>query len=168
MEDASGGKSVLVKILLKVEWIIETALVLLLAFMVLVVFVEVIMRYVFNSSITSAEEVSRMLFIWMVFIGVALMLIKNRHIAFDAIQTAMPGSVKKILQVITYIGIGIVSYFLTVYGYLYSEQNFEWPMAGTGIPYGYISMILPICGAAMLIVTLVKLIGLFIPGKGGK
>jgi TRAP-type C4-dicarboxylate transport system permease small subunit len=167
MENTSSEKSP-PKGLRKLEWLGETIVALILAIMVCAVFIEVVMRYVFNSSITSSEELSRILFVWMVFIGIILTLVKGRHVAFDAIQQAAPPRVKKILQIITMTGICIVSFILMVYGYYYSEQNFAWPSPGLLIPFGYISLVLPISGAGMLIVALCKLVRLFIPKKENK
>ena len=165
MERTSGEKSLLLRFLGKLEWLSETLIAVILAFMVLTVFIEVVMRYVFNSSITSSEELSRILFIWMVFIGIVLVLVKNRHVAFDAIQEAVPPFVKKILQTIALTAICIASFILMVYGYMYSEQNFAWPSPGLLIPFGYISLVLPISGAGMFLVSVCKLIGLFVPKR---
>jgi TRAP-type C4-dicarboxylate transport system permease small subunit len=167
MENTSGEKSPLPRFLKKLEWLGETVVALILALMVFVVFIEVVMRYVFNSSITSSEELSRILFIWMVFIGVILMLAKNRHVAFDAIQEASPPPLKRVMQILTTAGICVASFILMVYGYYYSEQNFAWPSPGLLIPFGYISLVLPVSGAGMLIVGVSKLVRLFIPKKGG-
>ena len=57
---------------------------------------------------------------------------------------------------------------LMAYGYYYSEQNFAWPSPGLLIPFGYISLVLPVSGAGMLIVGLSKLVRLFIPKKGAE
>ena len=52
------------------EWI----LIGILGFMVILVFGNVVLRYGFNSGIMFSEEVSRFLFVWMVFLGSVLML----------------------------------------------------------------------------------------------
>jgi len=41
----------------------------LLALMVVLVFGNVVLRYVFNSGITMSEELSRWLFVWLIFLG---------------------------------------------------------------------------------------------------
>ena len=168
MENTSGEKKGLFRFLGKLEWLGETIVAVILAFMVVIVFIEVVMRYVFNSSITSSEELARILFVWMVFIGIVLVLVKNRHVAFDAVQTSAAPVVRKALQIITMLGICIVSFILMVYGYSYSEQNFAWPSPGLLIPFGYISLVLPISGAGMFVVGVCKLIGLIVPKKGAK
>jgi TRAP-type C4-dicarboxylate transport system permease small subunit len=104
----------------------------------------------------------------MVFIGVILTLARNRHVAFDAIQEAASPPVKRVLKILTMLGICAVSFILMAYGYYYSEQNFAWPSPGLLIPFGYISLVLPVSGAGMLIVGIAKLVRLFIPKKGAE
>ena len=55
----------------------------LLAFMCLMVVVQVVLRYVFNFSFVWSEEVIRYLMIWMVLIGSALVQDKNEHVRID-------------------------------------------------------------------------------------
>lgn len=50
---------------------------------VLVTFMQVILRYGFRSPTTWAEELVVFLFVWLSFIGSALVLKDNRHIAID-------------------------------------------------------------------------------------
>jgi len=55
----------------------------LLAFMCLMVVVQVVLRYVFNFSFVWSEELIRYLMIWMVMIGSALVQDKNEHVRID-------------------------------------------------------------------------------------
>jgi TRAP-type C4-dicarboxylate transport system permease small subunit len=54
-----------------------------LAFMCLMVAVQVILRYVFNFSFVWSEELIRYLMIWMVMLGSALVQTKNEHVRID-------------------------------------------------------------------------------------
>ena len=53
--------------------ILEIILVLLLAGMSIMVFVNVVMRYTMNSGINISEELSRYFFVWLTFIGASAM-----------------------------------------------------------------------------------------------
>ena len=61
-----------------------------LAGMVIMVFGNVVLRYGFNSGITQSEELSRWLFVWMVFCGAAVVLKEGGHIAVDFVVQALP------------------------------------------------------------------------------
>ena len=61
----------------------ETLLVILLALMVILVFGNVVLRYALNSGIAVSEEVSRWLFVWMVFLGAVVALKEHGHLGTD-------------------------------------------------------------------------------------
>lgn len=63
--------------------LIEVALVGLLAGMVLMVFINVVLRYGFNSGINFSEEMSRYFFVWLTFIGAVLTFNENAHIGVE-------------------------------------------------------------------------------------
>ena len=56
-----------------------------LAVMALAVFVNVVLRYGFGSGIAASEELSRLLFVWMVFIGAAAAYPAGEHMAFTSL-----------------------------------------------------------------------------------
>lgn len=53
--------------------------------MALAVFVNVVLRYGFGSGITASEELSRLLFVWMVFIGATAAYPAGEHMAFTSL-----------------------------------------------------------------------------------
>jgi TRAP-type C4-dicarboxylate transport system permease small subunit len=72
----------------------------------------VVLRYCFNSGITWAEEISRFLFVWIVFIGAIGAMQDNRHLGFTSVVKKMPLPVKKIFVVVSNILILYVLYLL--------------------------------------------------------
>lgn len=56
-----------------------------LAVMALAVFVNVVLRYGFGSGIAASEELSRLLFVWMVFLGAAAAYPAGEHMAFTSL-----------------------------------------------------------------------------------
>ena len=56
-----------------------------LAVMALAVFVNVVLRYGFGSGVAASEELSRLLFVWMVFIGATAAYARGEHMAFTAL-----------------------------------------------------------------------------------
>ena len=65
---------------------------------VIVMFMQVIMRYVFKNSLPFAEELSRYCFIWMTFLGISFAVKGKSHIRIDIIETIVP-ALKKPLEV---------------------------------------------------------------------
>ena len=60
----------------------NTLMAICLAIMALAVFVNVVLRYGFGSGIAASEELSRLLFVWMVFIGATAAYPAGEHMAF--------------------------------------------------------------------------------------
>lgn len=79
----------------------ELTLVLMLSAMVIMVFGNVVLRYGFNSSIISSEEVSRFLFIWITFLGAVVTLRDNAHLGLDTVVRMLSLRGKKIAFVIS-------------------------------------------------------------------
>jgi TRAP-type transport system small permease protein len=53
------------------------------------VFINVVLRYGFGSGIAASEELSRLLFVWMVFIGAATAYPAGEHMAFTSLLQAL-------------------------------------------------------------------------------
>lgn len=67
----------------------DTAMAVCLASMAVAVFINVVLRYGFGSGIAASEELSRLLFVWMVFIGAAAAYPRGEHMAFTSLWSAL-------------------------------------------------------------------------------
>ena len=66
-----------------------------LAGMVVAVFVNVVLRYVFATSIVSYEEISRLLFVWLVAVGTIVAAFEGKHLGFDMLTSRLKGGPRK-------------------------------------------------------------------------
>lgn len=62
----------------------QAAMALCLALMAASVFINVVLRYGFGSGVAASEELSRLLFVWMVFIGATAAYPAGEHMAFTS------------------------------------------------------------------------------------
>lgn len=69
--------------------LLERAIALLLAVMVVLVFGNVVLRYAFDSGITVSEEVSRWLFVWLTFLGAIVALREHGHLGTDLVVSRL-------------------------------------------------------------------------------
>lgn len=69
----------------------DTAMALTLGVMAAAVFVNVVLRYGFGSGIAASEELSRLLFVWMVFIGATAAYPLGEHMAFTSLLLPLRG-----------------------------------------------------------------------------
>lgn len=69
----------------------STLAVFLFASLLILLFVQVVLRYAFNTGFSWIEDFSVFCFIWISLLGVALGVSRKSHIAVDAITAKLPG-----------------------------------------------------------------------------
>ncbi len=105
-------------------------------------FAEVICRYVFNYSIFFAEELSRVLFIWFGLLGSVLALHEGSHIGFDTIKNKFKGNTARIVAIVT-LGVVIVycSYLFLGCISILPRQRFQvFASLGISLFWSYLSV----------------------------
>ena len=74
-----------------------------LALMVVLVFGNVVMRYGFNSGFTLSEELSRWLFVWMIFLGAIVAMHERGHLGTDSLVVRLSVRGKKFCLGLSYL-----------------------------------------------------------------
>ena len=69
----------------------------------LVVILNVILRYFFNTGIFWVEEVATSAFVWSVFIGCAAAYKRGMHIGIDVVTRLLPASVQPAIEIFTHL-----------------------------------------------------------------
>src|SRR4051812_44357213 len=82
---------------------LRIAVALLLAVMVVLVFGNVFLRYAFNSGITVSEELSRWLFVWLVFLGAIVGMREHAHLGMDTLVRALPPPARKACFILSHV-----------------------------------------------------------------
>lgn len=106
-----------------------------LGLMSILMLMQVIARYVFNSPLDWPEELSLVIMVWITFIGAYLASIKDEHLNIDFVLNIVPNNFKKIFLLVTKL---LVCWFLAVtilYGF-----NFILLVGEVGTPVIGISM----------------------------
>lgn len=86
------------RLLALLDHVVMVAVVAAVAAMVGVVSAQVLLRYGFNLSIDWADELSRMAFVWSIFLAVPLGVRQGAHIGIDIVVQRMPASVQGMLR----------------------------------------------------------------------
>nr|WP_020960096.1 TRAP transporter small permease [Geobacillus genomosp. 3] len=109
-----------------------------LAFMCILVFGNVVLRYGFNSGITWSEEMSRFLFIWMTFFGAIGALKDNDHLGVDALVRKLPVGAKRVVFVISNVIVLYVLYLLLDGSWKITLSSVGSRAPATGLPMAFI------------------------------
>jgi TRAP-type C4-dicarboxylate transport system permease small subunit len=133
-----------------------------LAVMAAAVFINVVLRYGFGSGIAASEELSRLLFVWMVFIGATAAYPQGEHMAFTSLLHPLlkPGreaTLKLVTRVIH--ALVILSCVLVGWG---AWQQVVVGMDSVSVVLGYRQALLPLpaflCSVAIGLMALVQLV----------
>ena len=73
------------------------------------VIAQVVLRYVFNDPLTWSEEMSRIVFIYLAYLGIGAAYGRRRHMFIDALVDVLPAGVKRAVR---FLVVGIASAFL--------------------------------------------------------
>ena len=139
------------KVLLKsLEWL----LIAIFGLMVLLVFGNVVLRYGFNYGIIFSEEVSRFLFVWMVFLGSVLMLHDNGHLGVHTVTKLLPLWGKKACKLVSDLMTLACCVLMTYGGIKIVKLNMANIAPVSEIPIGVVYIALLVCSVGMGVLLL--------------
>ncbi len=141
--------------------LIESALGLTLLFLTLMVFLNVVLRYGFNSGIDISEELSRILFVWLTFVASAQTCLEGGHVAFTALVARLPRWANRIAKTIVAIGIVYCCCLLVQSSYGHAVLNMGNILPVSGIPTSWFFYAGIAGGSGMLVATVYNLIKLY-------
>jgi TRAP-type C4-dicarboxylate transport system permease small subunit len=114
---------------------LEVCIVLCLCCMAVLVFGNVVLRYGFNSGIAFSEEISRLLFVWLTFLGTVLASREHAHLGVDSVVRRLPHSARQACVLVSGV-LMILMCGLLFWGSLKQvEINLDNAMPVSGIPY---------------------------------
>lgn len=126
----------------------------LLLFVLLVVgFLQVMGRYTGLIFMPWTEEVARLLFVWVVWVGAAAGLIRGTHIRFDFVVERLPARIRRAMEFAVSIGVGLFLIVVIRYGYevAQSQATSTFLTVNLSVKYTYLSAVL---GSALMLVGL--------------
>ncbi len=124
------------------------------AAIVLIVFVNVALRYIVNNGLTWSEEIAVNLFVWVIFLGAILAGLEGLHIKVDLLTKKLPKKMQKVFLVIASMCVLFAMGVLIVGGIDVVKVTDRNVSAATGIPFSYVSSALVICAVCLVFVTL--------------
>ena len=131
------------------ERFLELSITVLMAVMVVVAFVQVVLRYVFNDPLAWNEEVARWCFVWMTFLGAALAVKRNAHVRIDNLLLAFPPLGQKALLLLSNYVSSVVCFVLLLNGWQLVQASI---LTSTALQWDlkYFFVSLPVGAALML------------------
>ncbi len=139
----------------KVEKFILFILAIILAIMVIALFLQVILRYLFKSATPWAEELARYAFIWLSMLGATVAMRRGRHMNMDYFVNLLPQNIGKITNIVAHILIIFFLAVVTYYGIGLVIMTHKQLSSGMRIPMSYVYLSIPI-GSMFMIMFIVE------------
>ena len=137
--------------------------------MLVIIFAQVVTRYLFNYTPEWSEELARFLFVWVVFLGSALIMGESGHLAVQFLPDKFKGTVfgtilDVVINICGYIFIGLL---LTQGWKMTSIMTFQ-RAPGLDIPMSWVYVIIPVSCVLMLLYLFRETLRIFrnISGRG--
>jgi C4-dicarboxylate transporter DctQ subunit len=163
-------KSYLSKITATISHAMQVVSEISLLFLLAMIFLEVLRRYVFDSPTQYSVEFSQYLLVFLAFAPAAFCLKHNRHVRVEILVNMMSQRTQLILRVFCYLVLAVFAGVLLWYGTKISAQAFikgersssliSFPM---WIPYGFI----PLSSLALMLQALALAVQTFCTVRGG-
>lgn len=118
--------------------VIDALTVVCLALMVVMVFGNVVLRYVFNSGITVSEELSRWLFVWMTFLGAIVAVREHGHLGTDVVVGRLGERGRRVCLALSYVVMLAINVLLFQGSLAQTRINADVEAPVSGLPMGVV------------------------------
>lgn len=145
--------------------------------MLLIVFANVVLRYVFNSGILWSEEVSLLFEVWFIFLSLGLGVKHRLHMSINLVQReSIPSWLNRALDTLSDVVFIMVGVVMIVYGLRLTQFTMRSIMPATRWPAGVLYLVLPFSGVLVVVESLLHIAGWnmfdeeidkYLSGKGG-
>ena len=126
--------------------------------MIAITFIQVIFRYILNSALPWAGEIAIFFFIWIIFLGATISLIKGLHIGVDIFTNLLNKKYQRFFLILTNLLIILFCTFI-IYGSIpLIIDNFTQLSPALEIRLTYIYICIPISMLAMIYISSKKIL----------
>jgi len=119
--------------------------------MVAAIFLQVIMRFVFNNSLTWSEELGKFIFVWISWLGISLAERKNEHIKITLVTDRLSPKWRTVCDILAAVCMLLILGVIVYYGVqlVIFQQRVTYAGIKISTSWGYLSLVLG-CGFMML------------------
>lgn len=160
--DISNKMSGITKVINLLFRTIEILIAIFLAIMIILTFANVVLRFVFHKGFAYSEEVARISFIYLVYLGSIVAMKENNHLMVDSLITKVPMAAKKVIYFLIQAITIWIMVLLTQGAWQVSLLNKNNSWVVTHYPVFFIQFAGVVLGIAFIIICTVNLIKLIV------
>ncbi|MBW2057158.1 MAG: TRAP transporter small permease [Deltaproteobacteria bacterium] len=133
-------------------WVCKGGLIAMVPVMTIIIFVQVILRYVFLAPLRWPEELARYLLVWISLLGSVYALREGLHVSIAFLKDRLTGYAAVVVSVFVHLSLLVFLIFCTVEGLIFSISQWNHLTPAMEIPMTFPNMAIPVgCGIMFLI-----------------
>lgn len=105
------------------ERLLRWLMVLIIGSMTTLVFLNVVLRYGFNSNLAITEEIGRYLFVWLTFLGGISAFIRNRHVRVDTFLRMLSPKLQRVVGILSSLAMLACCVLILIGGWQLTKSN---------------------------------------------
>lgn len=140
--------------------VIELVIAVFLAVMIALMFMNVVLRYAFSKGFAWSEEIARICFIYLVYLGSIEAARDNRHLLIDSLLLKLKPVSQKVVYVMIQSCITYLMVLLTIGSWGLMRQNLKDRWVATGLPISLVYLAGFILGLSVVAISIVNIIQL--------
>lgn len=126
--------------------------------LVLIIFLQVLMRYLLKNPLTVTEELSRFVLIYLCSIGASYVSGRRGHLSIEILKKnpRLGGPLAIFTEIVKFI---FIAFALVMGGYFLNESVYtlKQTSAVLKLPLFYVYFIMPVCGVSMLVYCIINI-----------
>ena len=115
------------------------------------VFLQVLIRFVFKYPLPWTEEVSRIAFVYTIFIGATIAVREKAHLNIDFLLVVLPPQIAQAMKLLGTLLVAVFLGFVTWQGIEFVRITGVQVTPVMQVPFRYLYLIIPSCGGLMLL-----------------
>ncbi len=136
------------------DQVLKVVLTALVAVLTVSVFLQVLLRFVFKYPLPWTEEVSRIAFVYTIFVGATIAVRQKTHLNVDFLLVALPQALARALTLIGTLLVAVFLAFVTWEGIEFVRLTGVQVTPVMQLPFRHLYLILPASGGLMLLYLL--------------
>ncbi|MFB3816883.1 MAG: TRAP transporter small permease [Candidatus Methylomirabilales bacterium] len=132
-----------------IELLVRWAVILLMLAMTVLVFTQIVLRYVFNMPLGWSEELARFAFVWVSFLGASALMQMREHINVTVFLERFPPRLRAACLFAASLGALLCIYFFLAGGIALTVNEWRQLAPATELPMGWIYLVIPLSAALM-------------------
>jgi TRAP-type C4-dicarboxylate transport system permease small subunit len=150
--------NILRKLLVGFWHAIEMSMAVIMVIMIVLLFINVVLRYGFEGGVLASAEIARFLFVWTIMFGAILCMRDDAHLDLRVLDNKLPLKIRWILRRLVYAVIMLSSGMLCLGSFRQTISNWANISPISGIPVGVMYLAGAFAGAVLVVIAFYRFV----------